>query len=602
MKFLVFIILARYFVRCDDDSNNYYVIELPEDVPRDYKKPFRVYWNVPTMQCKSKKILFNNLHEKYGIIQNKDDKFLGDKISILYDPGLFPALLKNESSGKFKFRNGGVPQEGDLDEHLAAFKNTVSQSIPDLDFSGIGIIDFESWRPVFRQNFGVLVPYKDVSFEIEKKRHWWWPKEWIMAEAKLRFEDFGRIFMQKTLEIAKQLRPKAVWGYYAYPYCYNMASNNMVENCPTKVQDENDKTYWLWAESTALFPSVYSSENLSSSELASLIRGRMKEASRSKPGSLILPYFWYRYRDGGFLNERDLSTALKTLYKSNASGFIIWGSSKDVNTVDKCKKLKDYVDTTFGPFIAKYTKNTNRINDDTFSDMDTTEDSQTVTDQSLENNTTKTRLVEMDPEYHWLPPENYKFDIIQNVEQEFTKKGYKASNQSDSNMVASININNSIILDTILKLRNGDMVESSTTKNPKLAYTSSKDVDSTKTSTELLNTIDSFSDINNQETTSETSDFTTEAILTSTYVYKSTDLTTEIDLVNSNEFMISTLQNSNAVETTSEGNRLERSNVYFQLHLFNLYNIIFNTLKSDCCIRQLELINFKFKWTVFQIN
>ncbi|XP_038217940.1 uncharacterized protein LOC119836629 [Zerene cesonia] len=134
MKFLLFLILARYAVRCDDESN-YYVIELPEDVPRDYKKPFRVYWNVPTMQCKSKRIPFDNLHEKYGIIQNKDDSFLGESIAILYDPGLFPALFKNESSGKFKFRNGGVPQEGALELHLDAFKSAVSQSIPDPDFN-----------------------------------------------------------------------------------------------------------------------------------------------------------------------------------------------------------------------------------------------------------------------------------------------------------------------------------------------------------------------------------------------------------------------------------------------------------------------------------
>ena len=51
-----------------------------------------------------------------------------------------------------------------------------------LYISGIGIIDFESWRPIFRQNFGTLVPYKDVSIEIEKKLHWWWPKPWIQNE------------------------------------------------------------------------------------------------------------------------------------------------------------------------------------------------------------------------------------------------------------------------------------------------------------------------------------------------------------------------------------------------------------------------------------
>lgn len=100
------------------------------------RREFRVYWNVPTMQCHSKRIPFDNLYQKYGILQNKDDRFRGEVISILYDPGLFPALLKNESSGKFKFRNGGVPQEGDTEKHLALFRTVLEQSIPDEDFKG----------------------------------------------------------------------------------------------------------------------------------------------------------------------------------------------------------------------------------------------------------------------------------------------------------------------------------------------------------------------------------------------------------------------------------------------------------------------------------
>lgn len=46
---------------------------------------------------------------------------------------------------------------------------------------------------------------------------------------------------------------------------------------------------------------------------------------------------------------------MKTFYNSEASGFIIWGSSDDVKTVEKCKNLLHYVETIFGPAIAKYT-------------------------------------------------------------------------------------------------------------------------------------------------------------------------------------------------------------------------------------------------------
>lgn len=110
---------------------------MPEDeIIKDYKRPFRVYWNVPTVQCKSRKVLFENLYEKYGIIQNNGDNFRGEKITILYEPGTFPAILKNETSGKYRFRNGGVPQEGNLDEHLKAFKEDLKEIVPDPNFDG----------------------------------------------------------------------------------------------------------------------------------------------------------------------------------------------------------------------------------------------------------------------------------------------------------------------------------------------------------------------------------------------------------------------------------------------------------------------------------
>lgn len=110
--------------------------DTPQQNVKDIKKDFRVYWNVPTMQCTSKKILFENLYEKFGIIQNDGDRFNGEKITILYEPGDFPAIFKNESSGKYRLRNGGVPQEGSLEEHIDAFRIDLNQTIPDPKFDG----------------------------------------------------------------------------------------------------------------------------------------------------------------------------------------------------------------------------------------------------------------------------------------------------------------------------------------------------------------------------------------------------------------------------------------------------------------------------------
>ena len=64
-----------------------------------------------------------------------------------------------------------MPQEGSIEQHLVQYKKHVDEQIPDINNSGLIIIDFESWRPIFRQNFGALKPYKDLSIKIEQKNH-----------------------------------------------------------------------------------------------------------------------------------------------------------------------------------------------------------------------------------------------------------------------------------------------------------------------------------------------------------------------------------------------------------------------------------------------
>lgn len=73
---------------------------------------------------------FNDLYEKYGIIQNAYDDFRGEKITILYNPGNFPGIVDNVNV------NGIVPQEGNLLAHLQKFKQDLEQAIPDKNFQG----------------------------------------------------------------------------------------------------------------------------------------------------------------------------------------------------------------------------------------------------------------------------------------------------------------------------------------------------------------------------------------------------------------------------------------------------------------------------------
>ncbi|XP_019529357.3 hyaluronidase Tab y 2.0101 [Aedes albopictus] len=325
-------------------------------------RAFDVYWNIPTFMCNQYQMNFASIGPTYGVYQNGNDSFRGDAISILYDPGKFPALLEKSSTRVLYKRNGGVPQEGNLTEHLDIFRKHMDELVTDPGFSGVGVIDFESWRPIFRQNFGSLQPYKDLSMKIEKQRHPNLPPKWLEAEATRRFESTGREFMAQTLLLARQLRPRAAWGYYAFPYCFNMnggsTSNGQKEDCSAEVQRENDRIQWLFDDSDIIFPSVYLREKLGAGDRIKLIRGRVKEAVRmarranASPKPRVLTYIRYVYTDSiKYLTESDWINALNAMKQFGSDGVILWGSSYDLNNKEKCTSFKSYMDTTLGPIL-----------------------------------------------------------------------------------------------------------------------------------------------------------------------------------------------------------------------------------------------------------
>ncbi|XP_011161185.1 hyaluronidase [Solenopsis invicta] len=323
----------------------------------DNLRQFDVYWNVPSFMCNQYGVTFDNLKD-FGIRQNAMDKFRGEEIAILYDPGMFPALL-TDKTGIVTKRNGGVPQEGDLKNHLAMFRKHLEKQIPDGSFSGIGVIDFESWRPIFRQNWASLEPYKTLSIKLERERHPYWSDGAIKKEAKRRFEKYGRMFMEETLKMAKKLRPKATWGYYGYPYCFNQTPGQPTAHCNRQTMVENDEMSWLFTLEDVHLPSVYLRQEIREDNRVGFVKGRVSEAlrvaERNPHKQQILPYYWFKYQDrrDNFLSKKDTENAFNTIANLGANGLVIWGSSEDTNTEQKCKDLLQYVRETLGPTIRQ---------------------------------------------------------------------------------------------------------------------------------------------------------------------------------------------------------------------------------------------------------
>ncbi|XP_063710108.1 hyaluronidase B-like [Culicoides brevitarsis] len=341
----------------DDESRAIFSNNLLTSRNTNNQNDFNFYWNIPSFMCAQHNQTFTDMTSSYNIVQNKDDKWRGDKIVILYDPGKFPALLEHQ--GQLYRRNGGVPQEGNLQEHIDILAEHINKLIPDTGFSGIGVIDFESWRPIFRQNSGVLQPYKDLSMKLVRRDHKLWKKERVEQEATKLFESAGRRFVEETIKVAQILRPKAKWGYYGFPYCFNMNGGaNMNEDCPANVKDENDQIKWLWDIVDVVLPSVYLNNKITAAQRVQFVRGRMREGYRvarmskqtQKPP--VLAYLRYVYTDTlKFISNDDLKSAIKVSKEQKSNGMIFWGSSYDVKTRDQCSDFRKYVDHNLGPIV-----------------------------------------------------------------------------------------------------------------------------------------------------------------------------------------------------------------------------------------------------------
>lgn len=208
-------------------------------------------WNSPTKTCESYGLKFNLFD--YDIVQNANDSFNGENITIFYGPGEFPNI--DRTTGVYT--NGGIPQLGNLSLHLEKLIQDVEELIPDKNFQGLAVLDFEQWRPLFKHNFDALDIYQKASEELVKKQHPDWTNSTqIKEEAEKQFNAAGRSFFESTLNKVGELRPNGKWGYYGFPRCYGQHGNF----CAPGSQEDNDVLDWLWSASSALYPRIYLGE------------------------------------------------------------------------------------------------------------------------------------------------------------------------------------------------------------------------------------------------------------------------------------------------------------------------------------------------------
>ncbi|XP_005402399.1 PREDICTED: hyaluronidase PH-20 isoform X2 [Chinchilla lanigera] len=241
--------------------------------------PLLWVWNAPTEFCTG---MSNQPLDMsfFSIVGSPRKNVTGQSITLYYVDrlGYYPYI--NPHTGVIE--HGGLPQMMNLQNHLDKSRQDILFYMP-TDSVGLAVIDWEEWRPTWVRNWKPKDIYKNKSIELVRQQNPHFNLSHATAVAKAEFERTGRDFMLETLKLGKQLRPNSLWGYYLFPDCYNThyATPNYNGHCPDVEKKRNDALFWLWNESTALYPSIYLSTRVRSSPTGALyVRSRVQESIR----------------------------------------------------------------------------------------------------------------------------------------------------------------------------------------------------------------------------------------------------------------------------------------------------------------------------------
>ncbi|KAL6057345.1 hypothetical protein STEG23_019240 [Scotinomys teguina] len=267
-------------------------------------QPFNIFWAAPTLFCKDHFGVNMNL-QVFDIIANPLETQSGSTIAILYPNklGYYPYFSED---GKPFY--GGIPQNGNLSEHLKKSSSDIADAATWWRSEGLAVIDWEGWKPQWDRNWGSRVIYRNHSLAFTRHHHPDWSEVKVRTVAQQEFENAGRSFMNVTLTLASEMRPKRLWGFYLYPDCYNYDYRINPEfytgSCPDDEIFRNDQLLWLWEKSTALYPSIYLSKIL-----------------KSNLNALKFVHF----RSIEALSEEDLVHTIGESAALGAAGIILWG-------------------------------------------------------------------------------------------------------------------------------------------------------------------------------------------------------------------------------------------------------------------------------------
>uniref|UniRef100_A0A0N5A9Y7 Hyaluronidase n=1 Tax=Syphacia muris TaxID=451379 RepID=A0A0N5A9Y7_9BILA len=316
---------------------------------------FQVYWNIPSEICFSQSSITSV--EDYGFIVNTNHSFYGEHIVTLYS-NKFGAYPCYDEYGVEHF--GGLPQKANLTEHLLKVKADIKVAIPNENFNGLAIIDYEEWRPLFAMNWGSKHIYQQKSVEYVYNRTRNISKKSAISIATIEFERYALRFMTATLQLGKKLRPKGKWGFYGFPYCNSEAGRSELTCSPDFQRLNNWLIKLLW-HANVLYPSIYfsgeSPTNYNYLHAAAVLTEAKRLSLMFQQPKPVYAFTKFEYNSysvqNTFYKRADLCASIAQSFNLGIDGLIFWSTSKRIR--ERCSALNEFVQTVVGPYVQAIT-------------------------------------------------------------------------------------------------------------------------------------------------------------------------------------------------------------------------------------------------------
>jgi hypothetical protein len=227
--------------------------------------------------------------------------------------------------------------------HLAKVRRDVAAQVPDANFSGYAVIDYEGWVASWNSRF--MLDRNKQLWEAYLLRD----KPQVLrglsgaarqAQLVLTYNAAARDFFVATINECKRLRPNAKWGYYGYPLHEYYVNDRAFKD---RWKAVNQELSWLYDVSDVLYPHAYSffvtvegrqpdrarREN-APSENEQAILENVAESVRLAAGKPVRVFVWPRYHDSTgpaawrLVNEVNLQHMLQLPKLAGAQGIMFW--------------------------------------------------------------------------------------------------------------------------------------------------------------------------------------------------------------------------------------------------------------------------------------